>query len=133
MSCFRLRIDVQYLLVTLWLEVQKQPFADVLQNRCSLKFHNICKKTPVLQLFLTKLLTCRPVTYLKSNSSTGVFLCLFQSFKENLFWKTSASGCFWNLMKVFFDSWHRYYHSELVMKNVLQVHFIKRLQQHRCH
>ena len=101
MSCFRLRIDVQYLLVTLWLEVQKQPFADVLQNRCSLKFHNICKKTPVLQLFLTKLLTCRPVAYLKSNSSTGVFLCLFQNFKENLFWKTSASGCFWNLMKVF--------------------------------
>ena len=34
-SCFWLRKDAQYLLLTLWLEVHKQPFADVLQNKCS--------------------------------------------------------------------------------------------------
>ena len=42
-------------------------------------------------------------TILKSNSSTGVFLWTLPNFKEHLFWKTSANGCFWNLMKVLFD------------------------------
>ena len=27
--------DAQHLLLTLWLELQKQPFADVIQNKCS--------------------------------------------------------------------------------------------------
>ena len=36
--------------------LQKQLFANVLQNRCSCKFHNIHMKTPVLEfLFLIKL------------------------------------------------------------------------------
>ena len=36
--------------------LQKQLFANVLQNRCSYKFHNIHMKTPVLEfLFLIKL------------------------------------------------------------------------------
>ena len=52
-------------------------------------------------LFLTKLQTCGPATELKSNSSTGIFLRLLQNLKEHLFCKTSANGCFWNLMKVF--------------------------------
>ena len=34
---------------------EKQPFADVFQNRCSEKFCNIQRKTPVLSLFLIKL------------------------------------------------------------------------------
>ena len=28
---------------------KKRPFADVLQIKCSLKFHNIHRKTPVLE------------------------------------------------------------------------------------
>ena len=35
-------------------ETQKQPFADVLQNRCSLKFHNIYRKSPVLESLFNK-------------------------------------------------------------------------------
>ena len=36
--------------------LQNQLFANVLQNRCSYKFHNIHMKTPVLEfLFLIKL------------------------------------------------------------------------------
>ena len=36
--------------------LQKHLFANVLQNRCSYKFHNIHMKTPVLEfLFLIKL------------------------------------------------------------------------------
>ena len=48
--------------------IQKQPFGDVLQNRCSSEFHNIDKKTPVLvYLFLIKLraLELRPATLFK--------------------------------------------------------------------
>ena len=68
--------------------------------------------------------TSRPVTLLKSNSSTLVFLRKLRNFWEHLFWKTSANDCFWNLMKAFFDSWNRHYHSELAMKNVFHVHFL---------
>ena len=32
-------------------EVQKQPFANVLQTRCSQKFRNIYRKTPMLESF----------------------------------------------------------------------------------
>ena len=73
-------------------------------------------------LFVIQLQSSSPATILKSNSSTGVFLWTLPNFKEHLFWKTSANGCFWNLMKVFFDSWNRHYHSELVTKNIFQVH-----------
>ena len=34
--------------------LQKQPFADVFQNRCSCEFQNIHMKTPVLEFFLNK-------------------------------------------------------------------------------
>ena len=34
--------------------LQKQPFADVFQNRCSFEFCNIHKKTPVLESSFNK-------------------------------------------------------------------------------
>ena len=33
-----------------FIKFKKQPFADVFQNRCSLKFGNAHRKTPVLEL-----------------------------------------------------------------------------------
>ena len=36
------------------LNIQKQPFADVLQNRCSCKFRIIHRKTPVLESLFDK-------------------------------------------------------------------------------
>ena len=51
--------------------LQKQQFADVLQNRCSLKFRNIYRKIPVLESFINKGLSA---TLLKRGSNTGVLL-----------------------------------------------------------
>ena len=36
-------------------EIQKQLFTYVLQNRCSLKFRNVHRKTPALKSFFNKL------------------------------------------------------------------------------
>ena len=52
--------------------LQKQPFADVFQNKCSYEFRNIHRKTPALEPLLNKvadLTDCR-----KRDSNTGVFL-----------------------------------------------------------
>ena len=106
-------------------------------RRCSSKYvflkilQLITRKHLCWNLFLIQLQSCSPATILKSNSSTGVFLWTLPNFKEHLFWKTSANGCFLNLMKCFLIM--KYYHSELVMKNVFYVHFIKWLHQHNCH
>ena len=55
-SCFWLKRDAQILLLTLWLEVQKQPFAD-LKN-----FVIFTRKHLWWSLYLTKLQTSRLVT-----------------------------------------------------------------------
>ena len=48
-----------------------------------------------LVVFLIKLQTWRPATLLKRDSNTGVPLSILQNFQEQLFWKTSANGCFY--------------------------------------
>ena len=50
--------------------VQKQPYADVFQNRRSWKFRNIHRKTSVLDFFKA----WRRATSLKSDANTSVFL-----------------------------------------------------------
>ena len=70
----------------------------------ALKNFAVCTRNYLFwSLFLIQLQSSSPATILKSNSSTGVFLWTLQNFKQHLFWKTSANGCFWNLMKVLFD------------------------------
>ena len=54
-----------YLLVTLWLELQKQPFADVLQNRRSLKFRNIHRETPALDSLFNIFTGPKPWNFIK--------------------------------------------------------------------
>ena len=54
--------------------IQKQPFANVLQIRCSQKFRNIHRKAPVLEFSFNKVADLRPATLLKSDSNTGVSL-----------------------------------------------------------
>ena len=51
----------------------RQPFADVLQNRCSWKFLNIHKKTPKLEPLIT------------NDSNTAVFLWILQNFLRTAF------------------------------------------------
>ena len=54
-------------------------------------------------LFLIKLQAFRPVTLLKRDSNTGVFLWISHSSLEHLFWRTSVNGCFclWQFFYIF--------------------------------
>ena len=53
--------------------IQKQPFADVLQKRCSLKLRSVYL---CWSLFLIKLAGLEPWNILKRDSNTGVFLSM---------------------------------------------------------
>ena len=46
-------------------------------------------------LFLIKLQGWRPVTLLKRDYNSNVFIWILRNFQEHLFWRTSANGCFW--------------------------------------
>ena len=63
----------------LWSKIQKQPLADVLQNRCSYKFYNIHKIAPGQESLFNKV-PYRPATLSKRDSSTGVFMWMLQDF-----------------------------------------------------
>ena len=77
--------------VKLVFKVQKQSFADVLQNRRSWKYHKFHRKTPVLESLLNKVAS--PQALLKKGSNTSVFLWNLWNFQEQ------AGGCFWKFKK----------------------------------
>ena len=55
--------------------MQKQSFKDVLQNRCSLKFHNIQWKTPMLESLFNEVAGLNVCNFnQKRLSNTGVLL-----------------------------------------------------------
>ena len=71
-------------------QLQKQPFADILQNRYFLEtsqysHENTCA---VLSLFLIKLKVWSPATALKGDSITDVLLWILPHFHEYLFYRT---------------------------------------------
>ena len=53
---------------------------DVFQNRCSKKFRNIHKNTPVFVSLFKNLHAWRPATLLKRDSGTGIFLWILRNF-----------------------------------------------------
>ena len=54
-------------------DVQKQPFADVLQNRCSCKFWKICKKTPMLESLSKKVARLKTPSKVFSHDFCEIF------------------------------------------------------------
>ena len=78
--CFWLRKDTQYILLTLWLEVQSSRSQMFFKINLLKNFAIFTRKNLCWSLFLIKLQTSRPVTLLKSNSSTGVFLRILRNF-----------------------------------------------------
>ena len=61
--------------------VQKQPFADVLQNRCSGKFCKIHRKTPLLESLFNKVTDLKRVYH-------KCFPMIFANFSRTLYNKT---------------------------------------------
>ena len=68
-------------------KIQKQSFTNVLQNRCSTKFHKFCWKTP-WNLFLIKLKAISPETLLKKTSTRAFFCEIFETFNNIFFYST---------------------------------------------
>ena len=75
--------------------IQKQSFADFLQNRCSKNFANFTGKHLFWSLFLKRLQGWGPATLSKGDSNTGISVEVFEIFKDIFFYKTppvAASG-----------------------------------------
>ena len=65
---------------------QKQPFTSVLQNKCSKKFGNIRKKTPVLECHFDKDVSLKAFIFIKAKTPTQVFSCEYcEIIKNNFF------------------------------------------------
>ena len=60
--------------------VQKQSFADELQNRCSYRFRKFYRKTAVLESLFNKNAGVSPPTLLKRDSYTAIFLWNLRNF-----------------------------------------------------
>ena len=60
--------------------MKKQAFGDVLQDGCSYKFRNIYRETPVSESLFKNVADQRPITLLKKDSNTGVFLGILRNF-----------------------------------------------------
>ena len=64
--------------------MQKQPFANVLQNRCSYKFPNIHKKISVLETIFNKVTGLKACNFIKKETPTQVFSCEYHKMFENI-------------------------------------------------
>ena len=62
-----------------------QPFANVLQNRSSYKFFDICKKISVLESLFNKVTGLMACNFIKKETPTQVFSCEYHKMFENSF------------------------------------------------
>ena len=69
---------------------QKQSFTDALKNRCSFKFHNIHKKTPVLKSNFNKVAGLNSGNFIKKGTSTQLLSFEYcDIFKNSFFDRTT--------------------------------------------
>ena len=59
---------------------QKQPFADVIQNRCSQKFRKFHRKTPALKSLFNKVADLASATLIKGDTNTSFCLWNLRNF-----------------------------------------------------
>ena len=80
---------ILYSFLAIKLQIQKQPFADVLQNRCSCKFCNIHRETPVLEsLFSPNAGKYRPEKLRIRTLFTQCKKCYYERFAQNILHET---------------------------------------------
>ena len=76
-----------------FIKFQKQPFADVFQDRCSKKFHNIYRETSALELLTNKVAGPEDCNFITKRFQQRYFLVHFIEhntfFQEHL--RTTAS------------------------------------------
>ena len=64
---------------------QKQPFANVLQNRCSEEFHNIHRKTPMLESLFNNVADLKACGFIKKRLQHRCFLVNIPRFLRTAF------------------------------------------------
>ena len=70
-------------------QIQKQSFAESLENRCSRKFPNIHRKTPVLESLFNKVVCLNACNLIKKETPTQMFSCEnCETFKNTFFYRT---------------------------------------------
>ena len=68
--------------------IQKQPFADVLQNKCSWKFRKFHRKTPVLKSLFNKVAALKACNFIKKRLQHKCFpVNIAKFFKNSLFYR----------------------------------------------
>ena len=74
---------------------QKQPFADVLQNRCFKKFRNIARKIPLLKFLFNQVAGLQTCNFIKKKLQHKCFPANIAKFSEQFFYRAplmAASG-----------------------------------------
>ena len=84
-------------------EIQKQSFADVLQNKCSLEFRNVDRNTAVLEPLFYKVGALKACNFIKKKLQHRCFSVKFSKFSKTFFLQNTPGGYFWKyLMNSFF-------------------------------
>ena len=73
--------------VAFLVKFQKQPFADVFQNRCSKRFCNIHRKTPVLELFFNIVAGLEDWNCIKKRLQHRCFFCEYCKIFKNTYFE----------------------------------------------
>ena len=74
--------------------MQEQSSGGVLQNRCSKRFCNIHRKTPVLEFLFNKVAGLKACNFIKQKFQPSRFPMNIAKLFRPLFRRTSPDGCF---------------------------------------
>ena len=72
------------------LKLKKQPFVDVLQNRCSQKFRKFHRKTPVLESLFNKAAGLKACNFIKKRLEHRCFPVKFAKFLRTTFLQNTS-------------------------------------------
>ena len=78
-------------------KLQKQSFADILQNRCSQKLCEFHRKIPVFEYFFNNVAGLKTCSFIKKRLQHSCFPVKFVKFLIIPFLQNTFGGYFWNL------------------------------------
>ena len=77
-------------------KLQKQSFADILQERFSYKFRNFHRKIPVLESLFNKVARLKTCNFIKKRPQHRCFLVKLAKFLRTPLLQNTSGGYFWN-------------------------------------
>ena len=89
-----LSYDLKNVLTKQFPKMQKQPFANVLQNRCSYKFPEIHEKMSMLKSLFNTVRRLKACNFNKKETPTQMFSCKYKKILRITFSWNTFDGCF---------------------------------------